>query len=366
MAVRRFALAGGWTAGHVYPGLAIAEAFRDLGACETVFIGAPGGFEMPLDGADGVRVEIVNGGPLFGIGGFRKAASLARLAEGALQARRILAASGARLVIGVGGYASAAPLLGAKSLGLPTVIVEANVAAGLTNRLFAPFADRIFLGADARLNIPSDRTARTGLPVRRSIVEAADRVRRAPRESSRPFRIFVTGGSLGSAFLNQHVPSLCRRLAEDGVRLEVLHQSGDLASEDVRRAYRRSSTTARVLPFVHDMADAYRSADFVIARAGAGTIAELAISGVPALLVPLSGAAREHQVANADAYARSGACRWVCEESWREAEVAAELAGILRDPRAWSRGAAAARACARPQAAQEIVACCEELMHSRW
>ena len=120
------------------------------------------------------------------------------------------------------------------------------------------------------------------------------------------------------------------------------------------------------MPFLDDMADAYDWADMIIARAGAGTLAELALAGVPALLVPLSDAAADHQAANAAAFAGRGAALWIRERDWSLDRLASDMTPILRDPAAWIAMSSAARALARPDAADAIVRDCEQLMQRRW
>src|SRR5712692_3331133 len=222
------AVVGDGTAGHVYPALAIADAYRQF--CDTadlLFIGAPDGFAARLAPSHGYRVALVPSGPLFGVGVAGKLRTLWRLGVGVRQARRVLRAAETKLVIGVGGYASAAALLAAKSLRLATAIYEANTVPGLTNALLGRFVDRIYLGfAAAGWGFPADRTLVTGNPVRPRILAVGGKERIAPHGTGRPVHILVTGGSLGAPFLNQQVPDLLARVAARGLSIEVRHQVG--------------------------------------------------------------------------------------------------------------------------------------------
>jgi len=361
-------VAGGGTAGHVYPGLAIADAYaRSCDAVKLLFIGTPQGLESRLVPQSGHSLRLVQGGPLFGVGVGGKLLTLWRSGIGMMQARRLLRASGTNLVIGVGGYASAAAILAARSLGLGTAIHEANTVPGLANALLGRVVDRIYLGSAAAYRaFPKGRTLVTGNPVRSEIVKVGNEERRAPQDAGRPARVLITGGSLGSPFLNRRVPELLAQTARRGLGLEVLHQVGEFAAEPVCTAYTKAGLAARVTPYIEDMASAYRWADCAIARAGAGTIAELAVCGIPALLVPLPHAPGNHQIINARAFAESGAGWWVRETDWEPAALAQQLVNLLSDAGSWTTASRGARRLGAPEAADAIVVDCEAMMAGRW
>jgi UDP-N-acetylglucosamine--N-acetylmuramyl-(pentapeptide) pyrophosphoryl-undecaprenol N-acetylglucosamine transferase len=159
---------------------------------------------------------------------------------------------------------------------------------------------------------------------------------------------------------------LLAALEGQGIVVEVVHQSGQLDPADVTEAYRRTGVKATVAPYVDAMARVYRWADLVVARAGAGTIAEIAAAGVPSLLVPLPDASGDHQAANAAVVAAAGAAIVVREAAWRRDPLARQLATLLGDPGAWTETATAARRLARPDAAARIAEDCEALMSGRW
>ncbi len=356
-------LAGG-TAGHIYPALALADAYRQRQAgIRLLFIGAAHGFEAELTRAHGERLALVDGAPLFGVGPLRKAEALWRLARGFRQARRLLRAEHVRLVIGFGGYVSAGTLLAARSLGLRTAIHEANAAPGLTNRLIARVVDRVFLGFDAaRPRFPAVRSVVTGTPVRREFFLVG-----AAKERARPKRerhVLVTGGSLGSAFLNRLVPPLLRQLADHRPRLIVRHQTGHGSTDAVRSAYLSAGIPGEVVPYINDMPAAYAWADIAITCAGAITLGELAAAGLPALLVPLAAASEDHQRPNAQAFADATGVPWVAEADWRPATVAARLRPLLDDPEIWLATVRRLRALANPDAAGRLAAECDALLDS--
>jgi UDP-N-acetylglucosamine--N-acetylmuramyl-(pentapeptide) pyrophosphoryl-undecaprenol N-acetylglucosamine transferase len=366
--LRRVLIVVGPTAGHVYPALAIADAYRAAVGrdVEVRFAGAPDGPAERLLAARGLTLDVVSGSQLVNVGVRGKLAAVPRVFTGMAQASRLMRAYGTRLVIGLGGYASGGVLLAARALGARVAIHEANVVPGLANRLLAPLVHRVYLGFAAGAGaFPARRRLVTGHPVRADIAALAREPHPAP-ERGRAARVLVLSSTRGAGFLAAHVPGLLAEIERRGVAIEALHQSGEAPADDVAHAYRRLGVKAGVVPYVDEVASAYRWADLVIARSGAGTIAEAAVAGVPALLVPLADASGDHQAANAAAVAAAGAGLAVREREWEGEALAARVAALLGDARAWGAAAAAARRLAAPEAAARIVADCETLMAGRW
>jgi UDP-N-acetylglucosamine--N-acetylmuramyl-(pentapeptide) pyrophosphoryl-undecaprenol N-acetylglucosamine transferase len=356
----------GPTAGHVYPALAIAEAWRALDpAVDFRFAGALDGPAERLLAARGFGLEPVSGSQLVNVGVGGKLAAVPRVVAGMAQARRILRAHGTRLVLGLGGYASGAVLLAGRALGAGVAIHEANVVPGVANRMLAPFVHRVYLGfASAAFAFSARKRVVTGHPVRAGIAALAAERRAAP-DRARPARVLVLSSTRGESFLAERVPPLLAELERRGRLVEVLHQTGDVPADDVAHAYRRAAVKATVAPYLDEIASAYRWADLVIARSGAGTIAEAASAGVPSVLVPLADASGDHQTANAVAIASTGAGLAVREADWVGETLAGRVAALL-EPSAWTAASRAARALAMPDAAARIVADCERLMAGRW
>jgi UDP-N-acetylglucosamine--N-acetylmuramyl-(pentapeptide) pyrophosphoryl-undecaprenol N-acetylglucosamine transferase len=362
---RSVALVAGGTAGHVYPALAIADAYRGaIPGVRILFIGTTGGAEARLVPLHGYRLEPVPGSPLFGVGPRAKARALADVVRGTLVARRLLKAEGVQLVIGSGGYVTAGTLLAARSLGLFTAIHEANAQPGLTNRLLGRIVQRVYLGFEAAgTAFPVGRTVVSGTPIRSEVASLAARPKEIPAD--RCAHVLVMGGSLGSSFLNRRAPELMTQLVRRGVRLEVRHQAGDSNPASVRAAYRGAGVKADVCRFIDDVSEAYGWADFALTCAGAGTLAELAAVGLPSLLVPLSSASEDHQVANAKAFAETTGGAWVCEQAWHADELADQVVALLSDSNAWAAASARARRLARTAAAHDLVADCERCLIGR-
>jgi UDP-N-acetylglucosamine--N-acetylmuramyl-(pentapeptide) pyrophosphoryl-undecaprenol N-acetylglucosamine transferase len=351
----------------VYPALAIADAYRAAHRdVEVRFAGAPDGPAARLLALRGLSLEPVAGAQLANVGLAARLAAVPRVLAGMAQARRLLRAHGARLVLGLGGYASGAVLLAARTLGARVAIHEANAVPGIANRLLAPVVHRVYLGsAQAAPRFPAARSVVTGHPVRADIAALAAE-RRAPPDRYRAARVLILSSTRGEAFLAARAPGLLAEIERRGVAVEALHQTGEMRADDVANAYRRVGVKVTVAPYLDEIASAYRWADLVVARAGAGTVAEAAAAGVPALLVPLADAAGDHQAANAAAVAADGAGLAVREAEWRGDALAARLVALLGDPAQWSAVAAAARRRAAPDAAARIVTDCEALMAGRW
>jgi UDP-N-acetylglucosamine--N-acetylmuramyl-(pentapeptide) pyrophosphoryl-undecaprenol N-acetylglucosamine transferase len=359
---RRIAIACGGTAGHIYPALAFADAYRESHPdAELLFIGTPEGFESVLVRARGYRLELISGRPLAREPVTGKLRAIGSLLGGVAAARRLLKQNRIQFVIGFGGYATAGTIIAARSLGLKIAVHEANVDCGMTNRWLARLADRVYVAFERTQAVfPQSRVVVTGNPVRREIIDLAEKRRRTPSRRESRVRFFITGGSGGSNFLNREVPGFLSQIAAQGIVPEALHQAGAFPLAPIREAYARCGVAATVSDYIKDMDGAYEWADFVIACAGAQTLAELSVCALPCLIVPLSAAAAGHQVANAIAFTEAGAAMWTREETWDAASLAVRIAGMLRDHRSVGGPAVAPR---ETDAARKMIADLDALMH---
>lgn len=280
---------------------------------------------------------------------------LARAAHHSVQAiavaRRLLTDRQIQLVMGFGSFSTGGVILAARLIGLPTAILEANVEFGLANRWLRPWVTRVFLG------LGSPASTVVGVPLRAAEVPPDDA---PPRRHSGTIRILVVSGSRGADFFASRLPQVFHQVVARGVGVEVRQQA--TSGQDLRERYASVGISATVEPFIHDMAAAYAWADVVIARGGANTIAELAMAGRPALLVPLADASANHQVANADLWGRSGAGLAVPEHAWQDDAVISWLITMATNADAWRACAHAGRRLARPDAATHIAADCVRLV----
>jgi UDP-N-acetylglucosamine--N-acetylmuramyl-(pentapeptide) pyrophosphoryl-undecaprenol N-acetylglucosamine transferase len=242
--------------------------------------------------------------------------------------------------------------------------VEPNAVPGRANLAAARVARRIFVQFDdaARVfggRVDADRIRVTGIPLRRALVEAfgAASARRRP---SPPFRLLVFGGSQGARQINEAMLEAAASL--DSASLEIFHQAGEADRERVAAGYAKAGLRATVVAFEPDMPARYRWADLALCRSGALTVAELALAGLPALLVPYPYAADDHQLANARALADAGAAWILAERPLPASEVARAITRAFADPGELGAMGRRAAALARPDAADRIVEECAALL----
>ncbi len=360
---RKIAIADGYTAGHVMTGVAVAEAYQALGQ-ETgvVFLGSFNEFLTRALKDSGFGFHNVRCSAFSGRSPGGKITCVAAALAGAAQARRVLKQEGAELVLGLGGYASVPGILAGKSLGLPLAIHEANVDAGLANRLLARLADRVYLGwASAAATFPNAPTLTTGNPVRRDI-QRAHSENKAHEESR---SVLVIGGSGGSPFLNEQAPELLRAVADRGAAISVRHQTGRCDPAPIAAAYEQRGLDARVQPHFDCLPTTYRDTHFAVTCAGAVTFSELATAGIPSLLVPLRGATRDHQAQNAALFASESGCIVSQETEWDCASLANRIAEVLSDAALWARHSERMQTASTPNAAQRIVEDCQALFEEK-
>ena len=375
----RLLVAGGGTGGHLFPGVAVAERWLEGGADRAVaFAGTSRGVEARIVPELGHRFFAVRAGAVAGGGLAAKARSLWSVLRGLADAGAVLREFDPHVVLGVGGYASVPVVLRSALGSRPTAIQEQNAAPGLANRLLGRFARRVFVAfpssADA---FPRGRAVVTGNPIRASVLARLEETRRAraARASSARHHLLVVGGSQGSRFLNETVPAALQRLSETAPPSSsgrpvpaprVVHQTGAADEAVTRERYAAAGVEAEVLPFIRDMGRAYGEADLVIARAGAGTLCELAAVGLPSVLVPYPHAGA-HQEANARAFAAplapgvAGAAVCLPQAEATVERLAETIGRILADEALRRRMGEAALARARPRAAEEIAAACAQL-----
>ena len=341
-------LAGG-TGGHIFPGLAVAQALRARDV-PVVWLGSAGGMETRLVPQAGIAIETISISGLRGKGAATLLKAPFLLVRSLWQALSVVRRLRPRAVLSFGGYAAGPGGLGAWLLRRPLLVHEQNRAPGLTNRVLARLAQRVLCGfPDA---FPGRRTEHVGNPVRADIAALPVPAERfAGRDGA--VRLLVLGGSQGAQSLNVAVPGVLARFAA-AQRPQVRHQCGERHAARAQQAYDEAGVTASVEPFIADMAQAYAWADVVVCRAGALTLAELCAAGVGSVLVPFPKAVDDHQTRNADYLVERGAARLVPEGEGFAERMQAAFAPLLADRGTRERMADAARAAALPQAASRV------------
>lgn len=346
----RLLLAAGGTGGHLYPALAVAEAFRSLvEGAEVIFVGTERGLETRIVPREGFALELVRAAPLRGGSLARKLSGVYGVLVGLVDSKRLLRRVAPDVVMGVGGYVSGAVMLVAALKRIPTLILEPNAEPGLANRWLGPFVDVAACAWEGTTKRFGDKGVVTGNPVRRQIANVPP----LGRQTAEKMRVLVFGGSQGSTVLNLAVTGALAHLSDVASKLEWTHQTGPRDLETVREAYVRYGVRARVEPYIEEMHRAYADADLVLSRAGATTCAELACAGRPSLLVPLA-LAGGHQEQNAEMMARKGAARFLRESDLAPERLASELRDLLEAPLERERMAERARSLARPDAAEAV------------
>ncbi len=345
---RRVLVAGGGTGGHIFPGLAVIHELEALGvSCH--WLGARRGLEAELVAKRGIPITLVDLEGMHARGPVDAARAAAQIPGAVAGAIRALLRLRPDVVLGVGGYASSAGVLGAGLLGIPWVLQEQNAVPGWTNRFLAPWADAVCCGfSDALNHFRSLPAEWTGNPVRREFFTAPDVT------VHRPPNLLVLGGSQGSLFLNRIVPRAVATLRASGVAPRIRHQAGVRWTEVVRTGYQDLHLEAEVSAFLTEPWQALADADLVVARAGALTMAELAAAGRGALLIPFAAAAGNHQEHNARALERLGGALVMREDETNPETLSGRLAELLSEPERLASMGRAARTAALPDAAHRI------------
>ena len=349
---RTILITAGGTGGHVFPGLAVAEAMREAG-WRVVWLGAKSGMEARLVPARGYEMAWIRAHALRGKGIIAALLLPIHLLIGFWQSARAILAHRPDVVLGLGGYVAFPGGMMASLLARPLAVHEQNAIAGLTNRILAGVADRVLVAFPGALK----NAEWTGNPVRAEIARIpAPEQRFAGRTG--PLQLLVVGGSLGAQALNEALPKALAQMPAQA-RPRVVHQSGERHLESLRANYAAASVEGELVAFIDDMAQRYAQADLVICRAGAITVAELSTGGMASVLVPFPHAVDDHQTANAAFLADRGAAILLPQSELAPATLAALIGGL--DRTRLLELARKARALGKPEAARTVAERCMEL-----
>ena len=362
----RVLVSGGGTGGHIFPAVSIAnEVRRRHPDAEILFVGAEGRMEMQRVPAAGYDIK---GLPVAGFDRrrlWRNFAVLGKLWRSLRMANGILRDFRPDIAVGVGGYASGPMLKAAQRHGIPTLLQEQNGYPGVTNKLLAKKADAICVAYDNMDRwFPADRIVMTGNPVRAAITAVTATPAEAKKalgfDPGRPLVLSV-GGSLGARTVNEAISAAIPQIEKAGAQL--LWQTGKLYADECS-AKAQGHPDVHASAFIDDMAMAYRAADLVVSRAGAGTISELELVGAPVILIPSPNVAEDHQRKNALALVDKGAAVMI-EDAEAIAKLGAELERLLADADTRRSMSQSIKAMSRPNAASDIVDRLEQIVAAR-
>jgi UDP-N-acetylglucosamine--N-acetylmuramyl-(pentapeptide) pyrophosphoryl-undecaprenol N-acetylglucosamine transferase len=340
-----FVLTGGGTGGHIFPALAVAQVLRDRGH-SLLFIGTRGGMEARLVPEAGYEMEFIRSGALNRVGLRRQLQTAWQAPLGVLAAAGVLRKFRPRAVFSMGGFVAGPVMLAASLLRIPLVIMEPNAVPGFANRKMARYVYRALLGFEVtRKWFPPSRSEVTGLPVRPEFFTLE------PKTNGK-FTVLITGGSRGSRTLNRASRESWPLFRESGAPVRIIHQTGAAEHESLARDFTSIGLDGEIVPFMREMASAFRQADVIIGRAGAGAVNEIAAAGMASVLVPFPFAADDHQRRNAEVMVEAGAARMVLDSELNGQRLFEEIETLRAEPAAIQAMRTRVRQFAKPGAAQ--------------
>jgi UDP-N-acetylglucosamine--N-acetylmuramyl-(pentapeptide) pyrophosphoryl-undecaprenol N-acetylglucosamine transferase len=301
-----FVITGGGTGGHVFPALAVARVLRDRGH-RLLFIGTREGMESRLVPESGFEIEFIRIGGLNRVGLRKQVQTAAQLPVSIGAARQLLKRFHPAAVFSMGGYVAGPVMIASVLSRIPLIVMEPNAVPGLANRKLARRVYRALLGFESTKSwFPPSRCEVTGLPVRPEFFAVE------PKRSG-TFTVLITGGSRGARTLNRASRESWSLFRNGSVSVRIIHQTGAAEHAALAEEFANTGLDGEVVPFIANMAEAFGQADLAIARAGAGSVNEIAAAGMPSILVPLPFAADDHQRRNAENFVEAGAARMVLD-----------------------------------------------------
>lgn len=354
-----FLIAGGGTGGHVIPALAVARELRRRGH-QAVFIGTRQGMEARLVPAAGFAMEWVEIGGLKGVGAWRRIRTMFELPAGIAKVCRLIGRLRPSAVFSMGGFVAGPVVLAALLRRLPLVVMEPNAVPGFTNRWIARAVARALISfPQTSRYFPAGRTELTGLPVRAEFSDMPAK----PRGDR--LTVLITGGSRGSRTLNRAAKESWALFQSAGAAVRIVHQTGAAGYAATKAAFAATGLEGEVVDFIDDMPAAFRSADLIVCRSGAGAVSELAAAGKPSVLVPFPFATDQHQLRNAEALAAVGAAHLVLDRDMNGQKLFEEVMALSGTDGALETMGRAARSFARPGAAGRAADILESLASGR-
>ena len=355
-------ITGGGTGGHLFPGIAMAEAIlENFPECTVVFIGTERQIDgRALQGRPFTSIPLKCRG-LKGVGLFAKLTTLLKMPSSIFSAKGIIRRYRPDLVFGVGGYVTGPVILAARLLGIPCGIHEQNSVPGLANRLLGKIVNKIFISLPgSEIYFPAGKTILSGNPVRKELLAAAAEPRAAGEGTT---TLLVLGGSQGAHRVNMLVvEALAAQQSKLPTGFRVLHQTGTADEEKMRNRYASLGIKAQVGAFFDNMAQLYQQADLVVSRAGATTLAELMIFHKPAILIPFPYAADNHQEKNGRYLVEHNGARMFIEAELTAQALSEEILSLINNTKQRQEMAANIGSLGHPNATRTIVKHCLDMI----
>ncbi len=355
---KRIIIAGGKTGGHLFPGIAVAQALKTLSpATKILFVGTNAPFEVNTLNRYGFAHKTITSKPIKGGSLFSKAMSAALVGVSLIQALYIIVRFRADFILGVGGFSSFALVLAGRILFRATAIQEQNAIPGMTNRMLSKIANTIFISFEHTRGMQLNRkTFLAGNPIRlpeTSVKKTDTEETTLDPVNPEDFLILVTGGSQGAASINTAFTEAVQ-IMKDSDDLFIVHQTGQHSEKEMADFYKGKDLRVNAQAFFHDMPAIQDRADLVITRAGAGTLSELCIKGKPAILIPFPYAADDHQTANAKNLTDKGAAFMVADKDLTGELLYSMIADLRSNPDKRDQMAEAMKTLAMPNGANTI------------
>ena len=362
-------IAGGKTGGHLFPGIAVAQAVQRLNKdARVLFVGTDSPFEIQTLADYGYPHRPIYSKPVKGGNLFKQLFSVSIILVSLAQSLAILMKNRPGFVLGVGGFSSFAVVLAAWILRIPTAIQEQNAVPGMTNRMLSRFAQTIFTSFESTREFEHcPKTCYVGNPVRKPHQKPLQKTDRksARTETAEPttsnhrhpdrFTLLITGGSQGATSINTAVIDAFKAMKTVS-NFHIIHQTGARDLEKIRATYRELDIPAVAQAFFTDMPRLQKTADLIISRAGAGTLSELSLLGKPAILVPFPHAADDHQTVNAASVVKKGGALMIPDHDLNGERLKTLLNELTDDPVRLERMGKAMKSMAMPDADKKIAA----------
>ncbi len=361
---QRLVIACGGTGGHLFPGIAVADAWTREGGEALLLISEKQIDALASEGYDHLRFERMPSIAMPSPISPKMLVFLAKFVGSFFSCRRLLKQFRATAVLGMGGFTSAAPLAAGKAIGLPTFIHESNSIPGRANKLNARFARTVLVGFEccAPFFAGSRRVEVVGTPVRPSVAKKPTREEGASAFGLKPDRktVMIMGGSQGARRINELVAGSLPAFEEAGV--QVLHISGPSEYKALKPAYAKNPDAGALVGFCREVQHAYSASDLAICRSGASSLTELAFYEKPSVLIPYPFSADDHQVTNAEIFSVPGAAELWPQDGLNEENFASRVLALLQDEAMLKNMSAKMAELAIPDASEQV---CEVVSGSR-